>query len=177
VERVADPLGRDEVRVVARVAHEHPTGAVRLAEVTAHGRSDEAFLAPARAHQLRELGSEVEGGEEVALDVAAIRLELPVGPACDDQRQVVVRRPGCESAIRANPVRKAVMHRHAAPVAVVGGEELRLLVVLDRVDRVGDERVTAVRADEHCGAFRDRGRVVGIRGHEKGVSPERRPVR
>ena len=50
---------------------------------------------------------------------------------------------------------EAAVHRQAAPVGVVAGLELRLLVVLLGVDRVGDERVAAVGADDHAGVLGD----------------------
>ena len=54
-----------------------------------------------------------------------------------------------------DPVPEAAVEREPAPVAVVRGQQLRLLVVLLRVHGVCDERVPAVRSDDHAGALGD----------------------
>ena len=54
-----------------------------------------------------------------------------------------------------DPVPEAAVERQPAPVAVVSGQQLRLLVVFLRVHRICDERVPAVRSDDHAGALGD----------------------
>ena len=157
-EGVLDALRGDRVLRVARVAHERPAGAVRLAEEVRRRRADEPRLALRAAHALGEGRRELERLQEVPLDVLLVRLELGVRPSADDERQAVVGRRRRESAVRTDVGLEAPVHRQAAPVRVVGREERRPLVVPIGLDGLGDERVLAVRPDDDARALRDRAR-------------------
>ena len=70
--------------------------------------------------------------------------------------------PGREAPVGADVGLEAAVHRQPAPVGVVAGQELRLLVVLLGPDRAGDQRVPAVRPDDHPGALGDRAAAPAV---------------
>src|SRR5690348_13895904 len=63
---------------------------------------------------------------------------------------------GCrraETAIRTDVDFKPAIHRETAPVAVVRGQQRWLFVIALRLDRIGDDRVPAVGADNDLRMF------------------------
>ncbi|HZL18125.1 MAG TPA: hypothetical protein VFG23_10300, partial [Polyangia bacterium] len=68
-EGVVNPLRRDRVFVVARVAHERPARTERFPEKIRHGQAGERGFSLRLAYPFRERWHEIEHLQKVALDV------------------------------------------------------------------------------------------------------------
>jgi hypothetical protein len=126
--------------VVTGIADQRPAWAERLAEVPGQlGGTDELRLSPCPAHAFGELRRQIHSSHEVGLDVSAIRPELLAWPAERDTGQAVMRRECGPSpaVLRANGGLEAA-DGQLAPVGVVHNEPRGSLVVLLRVDGLGD---------------------------------------
>ena len=92
---VTDALRRNWISVVARVADERPSFAIRPAEVTRHARrSVPALLATALAHARKKVARHPECAHDMPLDIGADRPEIPwwaSSPSPDGDRHASVR--------------------------------------------------------------------------------------
>ena len=100
----------------------------------------------ALAHPFGELWGQFEGLEVVGFDVGLVRGRLGVGPADDEQGQAVVGGHRGPTPIGADHDLEPV-DGQIAPVGVVAPLEHGLVVVLRRLDRLGDTGVAPVGAD------------------------------
>ena len=149
-EGVGDALGGDRVLVVAGIPDQCPPLAVRLAEPARHGSAEERRLSLRIRHALGEVGRQLKGLEEVALDVGFVGLRLGVGPAGDDHGLAVVCRCTREAPVGSDKGLDVVGWK-ATEVGVVGVLQARFGVVVLSLDGLGHVTVAAVGADDDPG--------------------------
>ncbi len=176
LERVADALCCDRILVVARVTYERPTRAERRTEEAWNRSAKEWFDARRAGNPLGERRSQLQGREEVRLDIGLVGRRLRVGPTGNDHGQPVVGGRGGEAAVRAD-VDLHPIGREVPEVGVVAVLESRLGFVLRGLDRLGEVAVLPVSADHDPALRVDPLAIVAVAGDpQHGAVLDQEPV-